>query len=113
MPRPPLTTFSSTILLKLPVAVVERADLARLEPAGDAVEVEGVLSESQQMSARRHRKPFTYVANPPGDGALLRRGRSLIGLAVDAQIHDVVAADGAVVDDDVPRPECDRVPLIA
>jgi hypothetical protein len=33
----------ATILLELPVAVVERADLARLQPARDAVEVEGVL----------------------------------------------------------------------
>jgi len=77
------------------------------------VEVEGVLSESQQMPARRHRKPFTYVAYPPSDSALLRRGRSLIGLAVNAQIHNVVAADGAVVDDDVPRPERNCIPLIA
>jgi len=34
---------SATVFLELPVAVVERADLAGLEPAGDAVEVEGVL----------------------------------------------------------------------
>ena len=35
----------------------------------------------------------------------------MVGLAVDAQVHDVVAADGAVVDDDVPGPERDGVPL--
>ena len=35
----------------------------------------------------------------------------MIGLAVDAEVHDVVAADGAVVDDDVPGPERDGVPL--
>ena len=46
----------------------------------------------------------TYIADTPGDGALLGGGRGLVGLAVDAQIHDMVAADGAVVDDDVPRP---------
>lgn len=34
---------SATVLLELPVAVVERAHLAGLEPARDAVEVEGVL----------------------------------------------------------------------
>jgi hypothetical protein len=34
---------SATVLLELPVTVVERADLASLEPAGDAVEVESVL----------------------------------------------------------------------
>ena len=35
----------------------------------------------------------------------------MVGLAVYAQVHDVVAADGAVVDDDVPGPERDGVPL--
>jgi hypothetical protein len=33
----------SAVLLELPVAVVERADLTCLEPSGDAVEVESVL----------------------------------------------------------------------
>ena len=53
----------------------------------------------------------THVANSPCDGALLARGGCLVGLAVDAQVHDVVAADGAVVDDDVPGPERNGVPL--
>ena len=35
----------------------------------------------------------------------------MVGLAVDAEVHDVVAADGAVVHDDVPGPEGDGVPL--
>jgi hypothetical protein len=52
-----------------------------------------------------------HVADSPRDCALLARGRCLVGLAVDAQVHDVVTADGAVVDDDVPGPECDGVPL--
>jgi len=33
-------------------------------------------------------------------------------LTIDAQIHDVVSADGAVVNDDVPGPESYRVPLL-
>jgi hypothetical protein len=53
----------------------------------------------------------TYVADTPGDSALLARGGCLIGLALDAQVHDVITADGTVVDDDVPRPERDCVPL--
>ncbi len=44
---------------------------------------------------------FTYVANAPSDGALLARGRSLVRLALDAQVHDVVTADGAIVHDDI------------
>ena len=96
-------------LLQLPLAVVERAHIARLEPARDAVEVEGV------------------VADAPRSVALLGGRRDLVRLAVDAcggqsrralgkrlrltEIHDVVPADRAVVDDDVPCPERDRVPL--
>ena len=56
---------------------------------------------------------FTHVADTPSDGALLRSRRSLVGLAVDAEVHDVVAADGAVVHHDVPCPECHGVPLKA
>jgi hypothetical protein len=53
----------------------------------------------------------THVADTPSDSALFARSRCLVGLAVDAQVHDVVTADGAVVDDDVPGPESDCVPL--
>ena len=35
----------------------------------------------------------------------------MVGLAFDAEVHDVVTANGAVVDDDVPSPESDCVPL--
>jgi hypothetical protein len=53
----------------------------------------------------------TYVADAPRDSAFLARGRSLVCLALDAEVHNVVAANGAVVDDNVPRPESYRVPL--
>ena len=48
-----------SVLLELPVPVVEGADLPGLQPAGDAVEVEGV------------------VTHPPGHRALLARGARL------------------------------------
>ncbi len=82
------------VLLELPLAVVQRTDLASLQPATDAVEVEGV------------------VADAPGDGALLRGGGGLISLALDAQVHDVVAADGTNVHGDVPGPEGHGRPLL-
>jgi hypothetical protein len=53
----------------------------------------------------------THVADAPCDGTLLARSRGLVGLALDAEVHDVVTANGAVVDDNVPRPESYGVPL--
>lgn len=38
---------SSSVLLELPVSVVEGADLTCLEPTRDAVKVEGVLRQCQ------------------------------------------------------------------
>ena len=86
--------FSVPVLLELPVPVVEGADLPGLEPPRYAVEVEGM------------------VAHAPRDCALLRRCRCLVRLALDAEIHDVVAADGTVVHHDVPRPKRHRVPFL-
>ncbi len=37
------------------------------------------------------------IADSPGDGALFVGIRSLIGLALDAELHDEVPADGAGV----------------
>lgn len=54
---------------------------------------------------------MTHVTDTPGDCAFFRSSRSLVGLAVDAKIHNVVTTNGAVVNDDVPRPEGDRIPL--
>ena len=81
-----------TVLLELPVPVIQRTDLSSLEPPGDAMEVEGV------------------VAHASSHGALLGSGRRLVGLALDTEVHDAVSADGAVVDGPTPRGDC--VPLL-
>lgn len=52
------------------------------------------------------------IANPPSDRTLLAGGTGLIGLAVDTQVHNVIAANGAVVDYNVPSPQRDCIPLL-
>jgi len=76
----------TTVLLELPISVVQRADLASLQPARDAVELKGV------------------IADTPSHCAFFAGGRSLVGLTFDAKIHDVVSADGTVINDDIPGP---------
>lgn len=52
-----------------------------------------------------------YVADAPRDSAFLTRGRSLISLTVDTQVHNVVPANGTIVDHDIPRPQRHSIPL--
>lgn len=54
---------------------------------------------------------MTYVADAPGYSALLTSGRGLVCLALDAEVHDVISADGAVVDDYIPGPQSHSIPL--
>lgn len=82
------------ILLELPFTVVERTDLACLQPPGDAVEVESVIADS------------------PGDRTLLSNGWGMVRLAFYAEVHDVVPAYGTVVHDYVPGPQGYGVPFL-
>ena len=50
------------------------------------------------------------VADTPSLIALLSIGY-LVSLTVDARLHDMVPADGTVVNVDVPGPECHSVPF--
>lgn len=43
----------------------------------------------------------SMITNTPSHGAFFTGGRSLIGLTLDAQVHDVIAANGAIVNDNV------------
>jgi len=52
------------------------------------------------------------VAYTPRHSALLAGCRSLVCLTLNAEIHNMVSADGAVVHDYVPSPESHGVPLL-
>jgi len=52
------------------------------------------------------------ITDSPGYSAFLARCRSLVCLTFDTQIHDVISADSTVVNDDIPSPQSDRVPLL-
>lgn len=51
------------------------------------------------------------VAYSPSHGALFTGRRGLVGLALDTKIHNVVSADGAVVDNNIPSPQRNSIPL--
>lgn len=84
---------SVTVSLELPVSVVQWADLSSFQPSWDAMEVKGVIADTPSLSA------------------LLWGISDLTGLAFDARIHDMVTADGTIVNVDVPTPKGNSVPL--
>jgi len=83
----------AAVLLELPLSVIQRAHISSFEPSRDTVEVEGM------------------IADPPGHSAFSVL-RSLVGLAFDAKIHDVVSANSAVVHDHIPRPQSHSIPFL-
>lgn len=104
---------STTVLLELPVSVIERTHRSGLQPSRDAVEMESV------------------IANAPGYGTFFAGSGSMISLALNAcvsllvkhvdekqyryvltEIHDVVATDCTVVNHNVPCPKSYGVPLL-
>lgn len=54
----------------------------------------------------------SMIANAPCNGTFLASGRCLIRLAFDAQVHDVIAANGTIINDNVPGPQSDRTPFL-
>lgn len=110
----PDTASLTTVLLELPVSVVQRADLTGLEPSRDAVEMERMLASRGLLAGSRTLgvvRATTYVADSPSYGALLASSRSLVGLTLNTEVHDVISANGTVVDYNVPRPKRDGIPL--
>jgi len=52
------------------------------------------------------------VTDAPSDCTLFTGGGGLVCLALDAEIHDMISADSAVVNNDIPRPKGNCVPLL-
>ena len=85
---------SLSISIEIPLLVVKWADRASLQPARNAVEVESVVADTPRLVA-----------------FFLRVGH-LVRLAVHAWLHNMVTADGTVVDMDVPAPESHGIPFL-
>ena len=62
-------------------------------------------AESLQAQLCAQGKGDTIDRGIPRDRALFAGGRCLMRLALNAKIHDVIAANGAVVNHDVPGPQ--------
>ena len=84
---------SLTILLKGPGLVAEWTRLSLLQPSRDAMEME------------------CMIAGAPSHGALLGAALLLGGLTLNANLHEVVSADGTIVDFAFPLPHRNGVPL--
>lgn len=89
----------------------------------------------QQDDVRLFFSDYTYIANTPCHRAFFAGCRGLICLTLNAyvkvsakvsvrdvycpklqegltKIHNVVSADGAVIDDNIPRPQRHGIPLV-
>lgn len=53
----------------------------------------------------------THIAHAPGHRTLFAGRGRLISLALDAKVHDVIAANRAIVHNNVPGPQSNGVPL--
>ena len=93
--RPTLRTPNKEehLLLEFPLSVVQWTHLPRFEPSRDAVEMKSMITDS------------------PRNSALFRSSRRLVGLTFNAKIHNVVPADGTVINYNIPGPEGYRIPL--
>lgn len=83
-----------TILLEFPFPIVQGTYLTSFQPPGNTVKVESVITYS------------------PSHGTFLTRGRGLIRLALDTQIHNMISTNCTVVDDDIPGPKSNGIPFL-
>lgn len=84
--------FSMSAFLEFPIAIVQRANMALLQPTENTVEMKSMVTRT------------------PSNGAFFI-DRSLICLALDAGVHDEIPANCTGVNCDVPRPEGDGSPF--
>lgn len=52
------------------------------------------------------------VANTPCYSAFLTGSGCLVRLALDTEVHDVISANGTIIDDNIPCPKSYGVPLL-
>jgi len=52
------------------------------------------------------------ITDTPSDGTLFTDSTSLVCLALDTEVHDMIAANSTVLDNNVPRPQSYGVPLL-
>lgn len=55
------------------------------------------IKDSKRFTITGYSWYRTYIAYSPGYRALLAGGRCLIRLALDAEVHDVITADSAII----------------
>ena len=79
-------------MTEVPVLIAKGTHLSILEPSGDAMEMEGVITLA------------------PSQDAIF--WRTLRGLALDAGIHGVVPTNSTIIHRNVPRPESHSVPFL-
>jgi hypothetical protein len=95
----PMSSLSSSvtlmsILLKLPISVVERTYLTCLQPSWDAMKVKCMITHSPSYST------FFWGC------------WCLVCLTFYTQVHYMISANGTIVNNDIPSPQRDGVPFL-
>jgi hypothetical protein len=119
-------TADSLDLGKFPLLVAQRAYVPRLQPALDAVQME-YMSTAPCAAEARQRKSWAYRRKRGREGGRPQAARTpcdakpgvvrvvddaLRCLVLDRRLVQVVAADGTGICDEIPRPDCNDVPLL-